>query len=232
MTTPALAPVVLVIDDEPQLRRLLRVALEAHGYRVLEAATGEAGLVEAATRRPDVVLLDLGLPDLDGVAVLTRLREWSQVPVIVLSVREREEDKVAALDHGADDYVTKPFSTGELLARLRVAQRHALPGPEAAVCQAGELTIDFAARTVRRAGAEVHLTATEYALLRVLAHHAGKVMTHQQLLREVWGPGSVNQSHYLRVYMARLREKLEAAPAHPAHLLTEPGIGYRFVRER
>jgi len=227
--SPAIKPTVLVVDDETQIRRLLRVCLEANGYRVLETATGQEALTEAALRRPDVVVLDLGLPDLDGVSVLQRLREWSRVPVVVLSVRDREEDKIAALDHGADDYVTKPFSTGELLARLRVAQRHAQPAPEVSVFRSCQLEVDLAARLVKVNGKEVKLTATEYALLRLLVQHAGKVLTHRQILREVWGPNYVEQTHYLRVYLAHLREKLEANPAQPELLTTEPGVGYRLV---
>ena len=228
---PAIKPAVLVVDDEPQIRRLLRVCLEAQGYRVLETATGQEALTEAALRRPDVVVLDLGLPDLDGVTVLKRLREWSQVPVVVLSVRDREEDKVAALDNGADDYVTKPFSPGELLARLRVAQRHAQPAPDVTVFRAGELEVDLAARVVRLKGGEVKLTATEYALLRLLVQHAGKVLTHRQILRAVWGPNAVGQTHYLRVYIAHLREKLEPEPARPQLIVTEPGVGYRLLEQ-
>jgi two-component system KDP operon response regulator KdpE len=219
----------LVIDDEPQIRRLLRVTLEASGYRVFDAATGQDGIVQAAQRRPEVVLLDLGLPDLDGLEVLRRLREWSQVPVIILSVREREEDKVAALDAGADDYVTKPFNSGELLARLRAALRHTQPQGAEALFRSGPLEVDLAARIVRKQGQEVKLTPIEYALLRLLVTHAGKVLTHRQLLTEVWGPKAVGQSHYLRVHVARLREKLETDPGQPALLLTEPGIGYRLL---
>jgi len=222
-------PAVLVVDDEVQIRRLLRVSLEAHGYRVLEAAGGQEAIVAAAQHRPDVVILDLGLPDLDGVSVLKRLREWSAVPVVVLSVRDRDEDKIAALDHGADDYVTKPFSTGELLARLRVAQRHAQPTPDTAVFQCGDLAVDLAARVVTLRGKEVKLTATEYSLLRLFVQHAGKVLTHRQILREVWGPNCGEQTHYLRVYIAHLREKLEANPARPELFITEPGVGYRLV---
>ena len=221
--------IALIIDDEVQIRRLLRLTLEAHGYRVFEADTGQSGLLEAAQRRPEIVLLDLGLPDLDGVTVLKRLREWSRVPVVVLSVRDREEDKIAALDHGADDYITKPFSTGELLARLRDAQRHTQPAPEAAVFRSGEVEVDFVRRLVLRAGKEVKLTATEYSLLALLARHAGRVMTHRQLLKEVWGPNAVGQTHYLRVYVAHLREKLEADPNQPALLITEAGVGYRLM---
>lgn len=227
-TTPA-APVVLVIDDEPQIRRLLRVTLEANGYRVFDAATGQDGIAQAAQRRPDVVLLDLGLPDLNGVEVLQRLREWSRVPVIVVSVRDREDDKIAALDAGADDYVTKPFNSGELLARLRVAQRRAQPAAESSVFHAGALEVDLTARVVKMAGREVKLTATEYSLLRLFVQHAGKVLTHRQILREVWGPTYVEQTHYLRVYVAHLREKLESDPAQPARFITEPGVGYRLV---
>ena len=221
--------VALIIDDEVQIRRLLRLTLEAHSYRVFEAADGQTGLLEAAQRRPDIVLLDLGLPDLDGVTVLKRLREWSRVPVLVLSVRDREDDKIAALDHGADDYVTKPFSTGELMARLRVAQRHNQPPPAEAVFHSGAVEIDFVRRVVSRSGKEVKLTATEYSLLALLARHAGRVMTHRQLLKEVWGPNAVEQTHYLRVYVAHLREKLEADPNQPALLLTEAGVGYRLM---
>jgi two-component system, OmpR family, KDP operon response regulator KdpE len=219
----------LVIDDELQMRRLLRVCLEANGYRVLEAATGTEGIAEAAQHPPDVVILDLGLPDMEGVAVLKRLREWSRVPVVVLSVRDREEDKIAALDSGADDYVTKPFSSGELLARLRVAQRHATPTSETTVFRSGQLEVDLAARVVKLKSKEVKLTATEYSLLRLFVQHAGKVLTHRQILRDVWGPNYVEQTHYLRVYLAHLREKLEANPAQPEILITEPGVGYRLV---
>lgn len=211
------------------MRRLLRVCLEANGYRVSEAATGKDGIAEAAQHPPDVVILDLGLPDMDGVSVLKRLREWSRVPVVVLSVRDREEDMIAALDNGADDYVTKPFSSGELLARLRVAQRHAAPSSETTVFRSGQLEVDLAARVVKLKGKEVKLTATEYSLLRLFVQHAGKVLTHRQILREVWGPNYVEQTHYLRVYLAHLREKLEANPAQPELLTTESGVGYRLV---
>lgn len=221
--------VALIIDDEVQIRRLLRLTLEAHGYKVFEAATGQEGLPEAAQRRPEIVLLDLGLPDLDGVTILKRLREWSTVPVLVLSVRDRDEDKIAALDAGADDYVTKPFSTGELLARLRVAQRHAQPAADLAVFRSGGLQVDLTARVVTVQGREVKLTATEYALLCLFVRYAGKVLTHRQILREVWGPAYVEQTHYLRVYLAHLREKLEADPAQPKLFLTEPGVGYRLA---
>ena len=222
-------PIVLVVDDEVQIRRLLRVSLEAQGYRVFEAATGAEALVTAAQRQPELVILDLGLPDLPGVTVLQRLREWSRVPVLILSVRDGEEEKIAALDAGADDYVTKPFSTGELLARLRVLQRRVPAGPEPAVFRAGHLEVDLAARIVRAHGQEVRLTAKEYQLLRLFVLHQGKVLTHRQLLREVWGPHSLDQTHYLRVYLTHLREKLERDPAQPELFLTEPGVGYRLA---
>ncbi len=230
-TPPVPKPTALVIDDELQIRRLLRVCLEANGYRVLEAATGQEGITQAAQHPPEVVLLDLGLPDMEGVAVLKRLREWSRVPVVVLSVRDREEDKITALDNGADDYVTKPFSSGELLARLRVAQRHAAPPSESSVFRSGPLEVDLAARLVTVSGKEVKLTATEYSLLRLFVQHAGKVLTHRQILREVWGPNYVEQTHYLRVYMAHLREKLEIEPSRPTLLITEPGVGYRLIEK-
>lgn len=224
-------PNALVIDDEVQMRRLLKACLEGNGYRVLEASTGQEAITQAAQHSLEVVVLDLGLPDMDGVTVLKRLREWSRVPVIVLSVRDREEDKISALDNGADDYVTKPFSTGELLARLRAAQRHARPGPEIPVFRCGALEVDLTVRVVKRRGKEVKLTATEYALLRLLVQHAGKVLTHRQILREVWGPAYVDQTHYLRVYIAHLREKLEEEPSKPQLLTTEPGVGYRLTAE-
>ena len=222
-------PVVLVIDDEPQIRRLLRVTLEANSYDMVEATNGAEGIVQAAQCRPSVILLDLGLPDLDGVAVLKRLREWSRVPIIILSVRDREDEKAAALDAGADDYVTKPFGTAELLARVRVALRHSENQSEEPIFQSGPLVVDLAARRVTVAGKEISLTATEYSLLRLLVRHSGKVLTHRFILREVWGPNAENQNHYLRVYIARLREKLKADSKHPDILLTEPGIGYRLV---
>ena len=225
------APLVLVIEDEIQMRRFLKPALQGHGFRVHEAVTGEEGLREAATRAPDVVLLDLGLPDLDGIEVTRRLREWTQVPILVISARGREEDKVAALDAGADDYVTKPFGVGELLARLRAALRRTsrMGDGELPRMTLGDLEIDLEKRRVTLAGETVHLTPIEYRLLAELARNAGKVMTHSQLLRQVWGPAYAHQSHYLRVYMAQLRRKLEADPAQPQRLLTEPGVGYRLA---
>jgi two-component system, OmpR family, KDP operon response regulator KdpE len=222
-------PLILVVDDEPPIRRFLRVALEAQGYRVAEAATAQEAIAQAATRSPELILLDLGLPDLDGFEVVRRVREWSAIPVIVLSARGREDDKIRALDAGADDYVTKPFATGELLARMRAAlRRHARGDDDAAVVGSGELRIDLGRRQVTVAGAEVRLTPIEYRLLVALARHPGRVLTHEHLLREVWGPGYTTQHHYLRVYMAQLRHKLEAEPSRPRWLLTEPGVGYRF----
>jgi two-component system KDP operon response regulator KdpE len=220
---------VLVIDDEKQIRKLLRIVLEEDHYRVLESESGKQGLSDVALRRPDVVLLDLGLPDMDGLAVLKRLREWNHVPVLILSVREGPEDKVSALDAGADDYVTKPFESSELLARLRAVQRRATSGSDEPFFRAGSLEIDFNARAVTVKGREVKLTVTEYALLKILAQHAGKVITHKQLLREVWGPNSEEQSQYLRVYMTHLRKKIEPADAGDKLLRTESGIGYRLV---
>ncbi len=226
---PKPALTVLVIEDEAQIRRLLRVTLEANGYRMSDAHNGREGLVQAAQQRPDVVLLDLGLPDLDGLAVLQRLREWSQVPVIILSVRDREEEKIKALDAGADDYVTKPFSTGELLARMRAAMRHRQEQGADAVFHVGNLEVDLAGRVVRKKGQEVKLTPTEYALLRLFVRHAGKVLTHRQLLADVWGPNAGEQTQYLRVHIAHLREKIEDDAARPQYILTEPAIGYRFI---
>jgi two-component system KDP operon response regulator KdpE len=223
------AQVAFVIDDEPQIRRLLRVTLEANGYRVFDAATGNEGLVQVAQRKPDVVLLDLGLPDLDGLVVLKRIREWSQVPIIILSVRDREDEKIAALDSGADDYVTKPFNSGELLARLRATLRHGQPQGADAIFRAGNLEVDLARRLVLKNGTEVKLTPIEYSLLRLLVTHAGKVLTHRQLLTQVWGEKAVEQSHYLRVHIAHLREKLEANASAPELIITEPAVGYRLL---
>lgn len=222
------APIALVIDDEPQIRRLLRVTLEANGYQVFDSATGRDGVAQAAQRRPDVVLLDLGLPDMEGVEVLHHIREWSRVPVVVLSVRDREDDKISALDAGADDYVTKPFGVGELLARLRVVLRHAQPHGVEAVFRSGDLEVDLATRSVRKADREVRLTPIEYGLLRLLVTHAGKILTHRQLLTEVWGPNAVGQTQYLRVHIAHLREKLEDNRRDRVLIQTEPGVGYRL----
>ena len=222
-------PRVLVVDDELQIRRFLRIALEANGYRVFEAATGNEAIREAARLRPDLVILDMGLPDMDGLDVLRRLREWTATPAIILSVRDSDEDKVAALDSGADDYLTKPFSLDELLARMRVAQRHAQPGGQSSVFVAGNVSVDLAHRQVSRNGEAVRLTPTEYALLRLLIQHAGRVLTHRQILKEVWGPDYMDETHYLRVYFAQLRQKLEDDPARPRLILTEPGVGYRLA---
>ncbi|MEI6350287.1 MAG: response regulator [Verrucomicrobiota bacterium] len=222
-------PLALVIDDEVQIRRLLRFALEAADYVVCEADKGQLGLAEAALRRPDIILLDLGLPDLDGVEVLKRLREWSETPVLVLSVRDAEDQKIAALDAGADDYVTKPFSTPELLARLRVAQRRARPAEETATFTHNGLQVDLTSRRVTVDGRGVTLTATEYALLRLLVRHAGRVITHRQMLREIWGPNSEEHRQYLRVYITHLRRKIERDPQKPVHIKTESGIGYRLI---
>jgi two-component system KDP operon response regulator KdpE len=228
MSEPAVAPLVLVVDDEPQVRRFLRASLPDQGYRLIEATNGAEALRDAATRGPDAILLDLGLPDLDGVEVTRRLREWSTVPIVVLSARGQESDKIEALDAGADDYLTKPFGIGELLARLRVALRHATRTPGEAVFEHGDLRVDLATQRVFARAQEVRLTRTEYRLLAQLVKHAGKVLTHRQLLKEVWGPGSVGESHYLRVYMGQLRHKLEEDPARPRHLVTEIGVGYRL----
>jgi two-component system, OmpR family, KDP operon response regulator KdpE len=221
-------PIALIIDDEIQIRRLLRVALEAENYQVHEAETGEQGLIEIANFKPAVVLLDLGLPDMDGLQVLKRLREWSEVPVLILSVRNEEQGKVAALDAGADDYVTKPFSSVELLARLRAAQRKTRPAEEVSVFKSGDLIVDLTAHTVTRAKKEVKLTATEYALLRLFVKHPGRVLTHRYILREIWGPKSEEHRQYLRVYVTHLRQKIESDPATPRLIKTESGIGYRF----
>src|SRR5262245_34783406 len=225
-------PTVLVIEDEAQIRRFLRATLTANGYQLLEATTAQEGLVQAATRQPEIVILDLGLPDLDGLEVTRRLREWTTVPIIVLSARGQESDKVAALDAGADDYLTKPFGVGELLARVRVALRHAVRGADGEpVFSVHNLRVDLARRHVFVNDAELKLTPIEYRLLTTLIRHAGKVVTHRQLLKEVWGPQSMNETHYLRVYMGHLRHKVEADPARPRILLTEPGVGYRLAPE-
>jgi two-component system KDP operon response regulator KdpE len=221
-------PVALVIDDEVQIRRLLRVALESENYQVHEAENGQQGLVEIAKRKPAVILLDLGLPDMEGLEVLKRLREWSEAPVLVLSVRDDEAGKVAALDSGAEDYVTKPFSTPELLARLRAAQRKTRPEEEVSIFKSGDLIVDLTARVVTRGGREIKLTATEYALLLLFVRHPGRVLTHRYILREIWGPKSEEHRQYLRVYITHLRQKIEADPTMPCLIKTEPGIGYRF----
>ena len=219
-------PRVLVVDDEPAIRRLLRTSLAAHKYTVFEAADGQAALAAVIAHRPDLVLLDLGLPDSDGFEITRRLREWTTTPIIVVTVQEQETAKIAALDAGADDYVTKPFGMGELLARMRVALRHAASPAAEPVFSAGQLTVDLGQRLVSVDGREVQLTPTEYDLLRTLVTHAGKVLTHRQLLRQVWGVGYETETHLLRVNMSNLRHKLEADPARPQYILTEPGVGY------
>ena len=229
MSEPHLTAVI--VEDEPQIRRFVRAALEAEDWQVFEAGTMKQGLVEAGTRRPDLVILDLGLPDGDGVDYLRDLRAWSQVAVIVLSARSDEADKIAALDAGADDYLTKPFGVGELMARVRVAVRRGQKASEAgsAVFAFGKVTVDFSARRVQRDGEPVHLTPIEYRLLGVLIANVGRVLTHRTLLRDVWGPAHSESTHYLRVYMGQLRQKLEDDPAQPRHILTETGVGYRLL---
>jgi two-component system, OmpR family, KDP operon response regulator KdpE len=230
---PASAPVALILEDEPEIRRFVRSALEAEGWQAVEAETVRQGLVESATRRPDLVIADLGLPDGDGVDFVRELRHWSGVPIIVLSARTDERDKVAALDAGADDFITKPFGVAELLARSRANLRRARAGrPSAeAAFRFGDVDVDLAARLVRRRGVEVHLTPIEYRLLGVLIGNAGRVLTHRYLLREVWGPHYSDRTHYLRIFMGNLRHKLEDDPAQPRHLMTETGVGYRLVVE-
>jgi len=231
--TTGLEPLVLLVEDEPPMRRFLRAALTGHGYQLVEAETGAAGLTEAATRTPEVILLDLGLPDMDGLEFTRRVREWTRTPVIVISARGQEKDKVAALDAGADDYLTKPFGVEELLARIRVARRHRdeVAGTDEPVFTVGDIRVDLSSRQVFVQDRETRLTPTEWRLLTTLVRHAGKVVTHRQLLKEAWGPGSVSQTQYLRVYMGQLRHKLEAEPARPRHLMTEPGVGYRLKLE-
>lgn len=222
---------ILVIEDEPQMQKFLAASLAGEGYRAIEATTGDEGLTLARTHNPDLVLLDLGLPDVDGMDVTKELRKFSTKPIIVISARGQEEDKVRALDVGADDYLTKPFGTNELMARIRVALRHASRSKEESiepVLHVGELSIDLDRRQVLSAGTEVHLTPNEYKLFAYLMKHAGKVLTHRQLLKEVWGAAYASQNHYLRVYMVQLRHKLEADPARPRYLVTEPGVGYRL----
>ena len=230
MTEPV--PVVVMVEDEKQIRRFVRTALESEGIRMFDAETGRQGLTEAATRKPDLVILDLGLPDIDGVDFIRELRTWSALPVIVLSARTDEVDKIEALDAGADDYLTKPFGVGELLARVRAALRRRATGASGeSVVTFGAVRVDLANRSVVRAGTPIHLTQIEFRLLSVLASNVGKVITHRQLLRDVWGPSHVEHSHYLRIYMAQLRHKLEDDPARPRYLLTETGVGYRLSGE-
>jgi two-component system KDP operon response regulator KdpE len=224
-------PLVLVVDDEIQIRRFLRVSLETNGYRVAEAENGKQAIAEAARLRPDLIVLDLNLPDRDGLDVLKHVREWTNTPVIMLSVRDADRDKAAALDAGADDYLTKPFSIVELLARLRVAARHAQPAPADTIYTFGDLQVDLVRRVVMLRGEPVKLTPTEYALLRLMVQHAGRVLTHRQILRQVWGPDYVEETHYLRVYFAQLRQKLGEDPTHPKLIVTEPGVGYRLMMD-
>ncbi len=223
---------ILIVDDEPQIRRLLRATLTAHGYTTVEAASGAEALRMATTEHPELIILDLGLPDIDGTDVIRRVREWSSVPIIVLSVRSAEREKIDALDHGADDYVTKPFGAGELLARIRAALRHRLQAEASdPIYRNGGLVVDMARRVVTMDGEEVKLTPKEYELLRQLVIHAGKVLTHQHLLREVWGPTHVGETHYLRVFIGTLRGKIERDTARPRYIVTEPGVGYRMKEE-
>jgi two-component system, OmpR family, KDP operon response regulator KdpE len=227
-------PVIVLIEDAPEIRRFLRATLVDHGYRLVESETGEEGLQAAETRQPDLIILDLGLPDIDGLEVIRRLRQWTAVPILVLSARGQEADKIAALDGGADDYVSKPFGVGEVLARLRVLLRHAertVRDVDEETYAAGDLHVDLAHRRVAVKGEAVHLTPIEYRLLTTLVKHAGKVLTHRQLLKEVWGRPYSDQPHYLHVYMGQLRRKIERDPARPRHLLTEPGVGYRLAAE-
>ncbi|MCA9634223.1 MAG: response regulator [Myxococcales bacterium] len=224
-------PLILVVEDERQMMRFLRTSLTTHGYRIAEATSATEALAQATTRNPDVVLLDLGLPDMDGIEVARQLRGWSKTPILVLSARDQEDDKIQALDAGADDYLTKPFGVGELLARIRVSLRHvaqAAPGHEEPVFISGDLEVDRAARRVFVRKREVHLTPTEFKLLSELIRHAGKVVTHRHLLREVWGVAHLENVHYVRVFMSQLRQKVEEDPARPRYLLNEPGVGYRL----
>lgn len=227
---PDPAAKILVVDDEPQIRKFLRISLNAHGYTVVEAARGEDGIAQCATEQPDLVVLDLGLPDLDGQQVIARIREWSKVPILVLSVRAGEDEKVRALNNGAYDYVTKPFGIAELIARVRVGLRaHAVDEITPSTVRAGPLVIDLPARTVTRDGVPVKLSKKEFEILRLLVVNAGRVLTHQYLLQEVWGPAQVAETHYLRIYVGHLRQKLDDSPDDPRYIVTEPGVGYRFV---
>jgi len=227
-------PVVLIVDDEPQMRKFVRITLAANGYATIEASTAAEGIEQAAAHTPDLVLLDLGLPDADGSEVIRRIREWSTVPILIISARGKEESKVLALDQGADDYVTKPFGAAELMARIRVALRHAarIAGAPESVVEIGKgIRVDLLRRVVEVQGQPVHLTPIEYKLLTLLVKHAGMVLTHKQLLEQVWGPGHAHQMQYLRVYMTQLRHKLEEEPARPKYFVTEPGVGYRLRLE-
>jgi len=224
-------PLILLIEDDTQIRRFLRAALDAEGYRLQESVTAEEGMAQAQSRQPDLILLDLGLPDRDGLEVIRSVREWGKIPILVLSARGQEKDKIAALDLGADDYVAKPFAVGELLARIRAALRRSTAAAAGTVVRFGAVEVDLEKRVVRVGADEVHLTPNEYKLLQVLIQHAGKVLTQRQLLNEVWGPQHTEQAQYLRVYIAQLRRKLERNPARPKHLQTEPGVGYRLITE-
>jgi two-component system KDP operon response regulator KdpE len=220
---------ILVVEDEPEIRRFLRSSLGAEGYKVVESPAGQRGALDAGLHKPDLVIVDLGLPDLDGVEVIRRIREWSPMPILVVSARTQERAKVEALDAGADDYVTKPFGVGELLARVRVGLRHAVRPPSGKVLSFGDVSVDFERRMAMRGGAEIHLTPNEFRLLGCLAKHLGMVVTHRQLLSEVWGPSHAEHTQYLRIYMKQLREKLETDPVRPRYLVTETGIGYRLL---
>jgi two-component system KDP operon response regulator KdpE len=222
---------ILVVEDEPEIRRFLRSSLGADGYRVVEAESGERGAIDAGTHKPDLAIVDLGLPDIDGVEVIRHIRSWSPMPILVLSARAQERSKIEALDAGADDYVTKPFGVGELLARVRVALRHAMRPSTGKALAFATVSVDFEKRRALRDGAEVHLTPIEFRLLGCLAKHLGLVVTHRQLLREVWGPSHIEHTHYLRIYMKQLREKLEADPVRPRHFVTETGVGYRLLAD-
>jgi two-component system KDP operon response regulator KdpE len=226
-----LDPTIIVIEDDPPIRRFLRMGLSAHGFTVYEAESGRQGLIDAGMRKPDLIILDLGLPDMDGVEVVKAIREWSALPILILSARSAEQHKIEALDAGADDYLVKPFGLGELLARIRVALRHAARTPEqtaSGIFEVGNLKIDLAKRWVFMDGQPVHLTPIQFRLLSMLVKNAGKVLTHRQILKEVWGPSYAENAHYLRIYMSQLRQKLEADPAQPKYLLTESGVGYRL----
>ncbi len=224
-------PVILLVEDEPEIRRFVRAALKANGYRVVESSTGERGAVDAGTHKPDLAIVDLALPGIDGVEVIRRIRGWSSMPVVVLSARVQEHSKIEALDAGADDYLTKPFGVGELLARIRVALRRAARPATGEVLMLGEVELDLAKRRATRGGVEVHLTPVEFKLLACLAKNLGLVVTHRQLLIETWGPSHAGDTHYLRVYMKQLRDKLEVDPVQPRHLITETGVGYRLVAD-
>jgi two-component system KDP operon response regulator KdpE len=227
-----LKPAILVVEDEPEIRRFLRASLAADGYRVIEAAKGERGAIDAGTHKPDMAIVDLGLPDIDGIEVIRRIRAWSPMPIVVLSARAQETSKIEALDAGADDYITKPFGVGELLARVRAALRHAVrPSQGGNELVLGDARIDLQKRQALRSGHELHLTPIEFRLLVCLGKHLGLVVTHRQLLTEVWGPSHAEDTHYLRIYMKQLREKLEADPVRPKHLVTETGVGYRLLAE-